>query len=58
MMKIAETVIHQVHVQLRHRVMPREKAVHFTKTVKTVSGEGGKTDSYLAGNGQRSILSE
>ena len=55
MMKIAGTVIHQPHVQLRHRVMSREEAMHFIKTVKTASGEGGKTDSYLAGNGQRSI---
>jgi len=55
MRKIVETVIHQPRVQLRHRVMSREEAMHFTKTVKTVSGEGGKTDSYLAGNGYCSI---
>lgn len=50
MMKIAEPVIHQPHVQLRHRVMSREEAVYFTKKVKTLFGEGGKTDNYLAGN--------
>lgn len=49
-MKTTEIVIHQLNVQLRHGVMSREEAMHFTKTVKTVSGEGRKTDSYVAGN--------
>lgn len=51
MMKTAEIFIHQLHVQLRHKVMSREEAMLFARTVKTVSGEGGKTDSYLKENG-------
>lgn len=34
MMKIAETVIHQPHVQLRYRVISGEEAMYFTNTVK------------------------